>query len=695
MPNMRSLLASNRGNSHRKGRNSTPSVATAPNYVVSSLPLGASDGTGYRYQGVLLGIDAQTQAQQVADWQGVLQYLAPKCYGIRGSNVLTNRMTYSNQPSNAVFVKLCSESDNSHPSPGGGSNAFTLFATRVSPGMYRPLTNIPNYVVGNWYMASVAISEDSVPLWFLMISYATTGNPGAWFNTKTGLVGTVAPGVTAWSTPDVGGFNRFHILFQATSGSASELAFYSAFNDGNAEGADGNWYGYGIQIVDMTHLPAAQRLPVPYIPEPIATPVTRCYDHLPDGTPLRPFYSFSGTHRYDVFRPTELARNMAFNVGDCIEAVASDGVRRYYQCAAVNVALATNGGVASASSTYQSSYPAYSTIDGDRKGLNWGNYGGWASAALPAWLQVTFPSSKLISEIDVFTVQDNDISPVEPTPNMTCLVAGNKDFNVEYWNGSAFVPVAGGTVVGNTLVWRKFTFPTITTDRIRVNITSSYLGNNARLVEVEAWNTIGGTTGATSPTFPPTGTVVDGGVTWTAAGYATIIGLELAQTGSVNHPEGVYLELIGANAKNNDQIMCYDFFPDVTTDSQAMSTNAQVYSGWAVDHMQSYVGGQQRAGNGGKVPGRFTRMIIRMSTTAHTLYNDGAMFTGASGGGFTPSLVIIGGLSAALQTPKCILNWFILLNAAMNDAQATARSQFDLKPSVGLNALTGAYSSQV
>src|SRR5688572_22025137 len=44
----------------------------------------------------------------------------------------------------------------------------------------------------------------------------------------------------------------------------------------------------------------------------------------------------------------------------------------------INVAAAVNGGTAIASSTKDENFPAISTIDGDRKGLNWSDGGGWA-----------------------------------------------------------------------------------------------------------------------------------------------------------------------------------------------------------------------------------------------------------------------------------------------------------------------------
>ncbi|WP_457326669.1 PKD domain-containing protein, partial [Roseateles sp. P5_E11] len=48
---------------------------------------------------------------------------------------------------------------------------------------------------------------------------------------------------------------------------------------------------------------------------------------------------------------------------------------------AVNVAAAANGSVATASSTFDSRFPASAVIDGDRLGLNWGAGGAWAGGA--------------------------------------------------------------------------------------------------------------------------------------------------------------------------------------------------------------------------------------------------------------------------------------------------------------------------
>src|SRR5262249_23635212 len=96
--------------------------------------------------------------------------------------------------------------------------------------------------------------------------------------------------------------------------------------------------------------------------------------------------------------------------------------RSLWQTSGINAALASNGATAIASSTFSASYPASATIDGDRKGLNWGAGGGWndgTNGTWPDWLEGDFPSTKTVSEVDVFTLQDNFSSPSDPTLTMT------------------------------------------------------------------------------------------------------------------------------------------------------------------------------------------------------------------------------------------------------------------------------------
>lgn len=170
---------------------------------------------------------------------------------------------------------------------------------------------------------------------------------------------------------------------------------------------------------------------------------------------------------------------------------------------AVNVALAANGGVATASSTYSTAYPTVAVNNGDRKGSNWGNGGGWNDAnagVYPDWVQVSFNGTKSISEIDVFTVQDNYAAPQEPTETLTFASYGITDFEVQYWDGANWTAVPGGSVSGNNKVWRKFSFSPVSTTRIRVLVTNALAGFS-RITEIEAYQT---TSGTPPPTPTPT-----------------------------------------------------------------------------------------------------------------------------------------------------------------------------------------------
>ncbi len=160
-----------------------------------------------------------------------------------------------------------------------------------------------------------------------------------------------------------------------------------------------------------------------------------------------------------------------------------------------NAALSSNGGTATASSTYNGySFSTGAVIDGEHKGLNWLSGGGWndATTQYPDWLEVDFSGSKTIDEIDVYTVQDDYANPSEPTETTTFSTYGNTAFQVQYWNGSAFVDVPGGNVTGNHKVWRKFNFAALTTSKIKVLINDSADHIYSRLTEVEAWTATSG-----------------------------------------------------------------------------------------------------------------------------------------------------------------------------------------------------------
>jgi RHS repeat-associated protein len=200
-----------------------------------------------------------------------------------------------------------------------------------------------------------------------------------------------------------------------------------------------------------------------------------------------------------------------------------------------NVALAANGATATASSTYSGSYPDAAVIDGDRKAKSWGDGAGWmdgTSNTYPDWIQVDFNGSKTINEIDVFTLQDNYEDALEPTENMTFSLYGIVDFQVQYWNGSGWVTVAGGSVTGNNKVWKKITFSQITTSKIRVNVTNA-LSNYSRVTEVEAWGMIAGNS---SYSYDAAGNVTnDGAHSYTYDGENRIVSVDGGATGQYGY----------------------------------------------------------------------------------------------------------------------------------------------------------------
>ncbi|RFC35542.1 MAG: Matrixin [Candidatus Nitrotoga sp. SPKER] len=152
-----------------------------------------------------------------------------------------------------------------------------------------------------------------------------------------------------------------------------------------------------------------------------------------------------------------------------------------------NIALASVGAVASASSTYSSAYPVGAINNNQRTGVTWGNGGGWNDATAntqPDWVQINFNGTKTIDRVVVYTIQDNYNNPIEPTDTLTFNTYGITGFTVQGWNGSTWTTLA--TVNGNNLVKRTVNFPAFTTDQIRINVTSALAGYS-RITEIEAW----------------------------------------------------------------------------------------------------------------------------------------------------------------------------------------------------------------
>jgi hypothetical protein len=155
-----------------------------------------------------------------------------------------------------------------------------------------------------------------------------------------------------------------------------------------------------------------------------------------------------------------------------------------------NVALATSGATAIASTTYPFGGGVYNpavAIDGNRKGglSYWNDY---TIFETPDWLQINFQGEKTINSIEVFSIQDAYTSPAEPNGTMTFSNFGLVDFDVQYFSAisGTWATVPNGSIRNNNLVWRTISFPAVATSNIRVVVLRASDGYT-RVVEIEAW----------------------------------------------------------------------------------------------------------------------------------------------------------------------------------------------------------------
>ena len=167
-----------------------------------------------------------------------------------------------------------------------------------------------------------------------------------------------------------------------------------------------------------------------------------------------------------------------------------------------NVALSSNGAVASASSSHSSgNFPVAAVNNGDRKAQNWGSGGGWNDNTQGEYssdvVQINFPAANFVSQINVFTLrnnfQDNQTPPTLTETFNTCENSGQgiTEVEVQYWSGAMWVTVPGGLIRDNNKVWRQITFPEVSTSSIRVQVHGAVRFTSAlnfsRIVEIEAY----------------------------------------------------------------------------------------------------------------------------------------------------------------------------------------------------------------
>ena len=241
----------------------------------------------------------------------------------------------------------------------------------------------------------------------------------------------------------------------------------------------------------------------------------------------------------------------------------------------VNVALAANGGVASASSTYSAagySFAVSSVNDGERAGLNWGHGGGWNDStanSYPDWVQITFNSAKTIDHVVVYTLQDNYANPVQPTDTMTFSQYGVTAFTVQGSNGGG-TWVTLGTITGNNLVKRTVNFTAASYDRVRINITAA-LASYARITEIEAWGTSAGPPPPSNVALAVNGGVASASSTYSAAGYSFAVS-------SVNDGERAGLNWGHGGGWNDSTANSYPDWVQITFNSAKTIDHVVVYT---------------------------------------------------------------------------------------------------------------------
>ena len=101
---------------------------------------------------------------------------------------------------------------------------------------------------------------------------------------------------------------------------------------------------------------------------------------------------------------------------------------------------------------------------------------------------------------------------------MTFTMYGLSGYEVQYWTGSSWVTVPGGSVTGNNKIWKTFTFSPITTSKIRVLSNASPDGVS-RVTEIEAYG--------------PPESAISGGLHWLVTDHLGTPRMIFDQTGDL------------------------------------------------------------------------------------------------------------------------------------------------------------------
>ena len=241
----------------------------------------------------------------------------------------------------------------------------------------------------------------------------------------------------------------------------------------------------------------------------------------------------------------------------------------------INVALASLGAAATASSAYGAAFPASAVNDNNRAVGYWidGTYG-----AFPDWVQITFTGTKTIDRVVVYSLQDNLTSPVEPTDTQTFSLYGITDFTVEGWNGSAWVTL--GSAAGNNLVKRTVNFTAFAADRIRVNVTNARDHAYSYIAEIEAWTTTAPPPPSSNVALASAGAVATASSTYGAAFPASAVNDNNRAVGYwIDGTYGAFpdwVQIIFNGTKTIDHVVVYSLQDNLT--SPVEPTDTQTFS---------------------------------------------------------------------------------------------------------------------
>jgi hypothetical protein len=156
-----------------------------------------------------------------------------------------------------------------------------------------------------------------------------------------------------------------------------------------------------------------------------------------------------------------------------------------------NWALASNGATASGSAYYAAGKEWASVNNGARhtnnsfaSGNNCYVSSATPSGGSPVTIEIDFGATRSITEIDLFGLAEAVNYNTDPTLSDVGNSFKNIDFTIDYWNGSAWANLQ--TITGNNKVWRQFTFTSVSTTKIRFQVTNSAAAN-VYVAEIEAW----------------------------------------------------------------------------------------------------------------------------------------------------------------------------------------------------------------